>query len=251
MPSDLTQYINQQNQQINNPGFTQLIGKTVFSIAAWGISEQAIERLEVLPIKQQANGYKSLNGFDKFLLRRIYGTKDFSKQFKRNKQFQDFLKTNYPKIFKDKFDPNLFALNQNKDYYIQRKQMGQQLSEKTITESISGRQLWVNKIQRGYNQFTQVQFAEMAFEIGQVIGEQLVINPLVERGKEVQEQRRKQMLKEQGFMKINSEYLVESQQTQMYKEVQLQQINDSYNKTIQQTQISNIQNPYIMYRVQY
>lgn len=121
------------------------------------------------------------------------------------------------------------------------------VDEKVINSVKRG--LFAYKVYSFFNFVSSAESAESSIDLGYNIVKGVVLDPLQERGRRVQEKENQYAYRMSKY-KDSSQYVYQdSEQNQMYRSYQQQKIQEYYQQAVGQTAIDRIENPYIIYRM--
>ena len=111
------------------------------------------------------------------------------------------------------------------------------------------RALFMYKTYSFLNFVSSASSAESAIDLGYNLVKGIVLDPLQERGRRVEEKENKYAFRMSKY-KESAQYIYQdSEQNQMYRKYQQQKIQEYYSQAVSQTAIDRIENPYIIYRM--
>lgn len=111
------------------------------------------------------------------------------------------------------------------------------------------RALFMYKTYSFLNFVSSASSVESAIDLGYNLVKGIVLDPLQERGRRVEEKENKYAFRMSKY-KESAQYIYQdSEQNQMYRKYQQQKIQEYYSQAVSQTAIDRIENPYIIYRM--
>lgn len=120
--------------------------------------------------------------------------------------------------------------------------------DKKVINSVK-RGLFAYKVYGFFNFVSSAKSAEAAIDLGYNLVKGIVLDPLQERGRRVEEKENQYAYRMSKY-KDSSQYVYQdSEQNQMYRSYQQQKIQEYYQQAVGQTAIDRIENPYIIYRM--
>lgn len=173
--------------------------------------------------KQLGDIYNEFGWTDKQNLFSVFGDKNWNEGVKSIK--------GYNKLFKQKLkDKSLAGV------------------DKKVINSVK-RGLFAYKVYSFFNFVSSAESAKSGIDLGYNIVKGVVLDPLQERGRRVQEKENQYAYRMSKY-KDSSQYVYQdSEQNQMYRSYQQQKIQEHYQQAVGQTAIDRIENPYIIYRM--
>ena len=111
------------------------------------------------------------------------------------------------------------------------------------------RALFMYKTYSFLNFVSSASSAESAIDLGYNLVKGIVLDPLQERGRRVEEKENKYAFRMSKYKESAQYVYQDSEQNQMYRKYQQQKIQEYYSQAVSQTAIDRIENPYIIYRM--
>ncbi len=184
----------------------------------------------------------------------VFGDKDWNEGVKSikgyNKLFKEHLKReSKEKTAKDGVKHVTDGVKQAADGVKQATDAVEQANKVNKVNNSVKRALFMYKTYSFLNFVSSARSAESAIELGYNLVKGIVLDPLQERGRRVEEKENKYAFRMSKY-KESAQYIYQdSEQNQMYRKYQQQKIQEYYSQAVSQTAIDRIENPYIIYRM--
>ena len=266
MPSEL--YINKEQYKQENAS-SQVMNSLFSFMVSMGINI-ALEDLQKQAFTTEAS--------DGFFAKNFGILKNFAYLNKQQpnevfKQLGDIYKNNklqWPKkqnlfsVFGDKnWNDGVESMKEYNKLF--KEHLKRESKEKTVTDGVKQvtdaveqankvnnsvkRALFMYKTYSFLNFVSSASSAESAINLGYNLVKGIVLDPLQERGRRVEEKENKYAFRMSKY-KESAQYIYQdSEQNQMYRKYQQQKIQEYYSQAVSQTAIDRIENPYIIYRM--
>ena len=196
--------------------------------------------------KQLGDIYKNneLQWPEKQNLFSVFGDENWDKGTKIMKKFNELFKEHLKRESKEKT-----ATNGVKQATNGVKQVTDAVEQANKVNNSVKRALFMYKTYSFLNFVSSAKSAKSAIDLGYNIVKGVVLDPLQERGRRVQEKENQYAYRMSKY-KDSSQYVYQdSEQNQMYRSYQQQKIQEYYQQAVGQTAIDRIENPYIIYRM--
>ena len=201
---------------------------------------------------------KNIEWQDKQNLFSVFGDENWDKGTKSMKEFNKLFKEHLKRESKEKTVTNGVkqatngvkkATNGVKQATDGVKQATDAVTQANKVNNSVKRALFMYKTYSFLNFVSSAESAKSGIDLGYNIVKGVVLDPLQERGRRVQEKENQYAYRMSKY-KDSSQYVYQdSEQNQMYRSYQQQKIQEYYQQAVGQTAIDRIENPYIIYRM--